>query len=64
MHADICFDIYTAQDLTTLITAVQLQCVCTILGVKIFAQIIISKKAMNGFTYISVKKKKKRPAFY
>ncbi len=43
MHADICFDIYTAQDFITLITAVQLQCVCTILGVKIFAQILFLK---------------------
>lgn len=49
MHDDICFDIYTAQDLITLITAVQLQCVCT-MGFKeipckdsLSAQIIISK---------------------
>ncbi len=59
MHANICFDIYTAQDLITLITAVQLQCVCTILGVKIFAQNIISKISNEWFHACICKKKKK-----
>lgn len=68
MHDDICFDIYTAQDLITLITAVQLQCVCTMRFKEIpckdslSAQIIISKisnDCMGGLTHAFLQRGKK-----
>lgn len=57
MHDDICFDIYTAQGLITLITAVQLQRVCTVGFEEIpckdnqSAQMIMSKISTSIFTY-------------